>query len=62
MTNDGNKDNTAPKESEGGSGKYVIGLLVVCAAAFISYQVYFCSTCYGITQKYAPDATKAAPQ
>jgi hypothetical protein len=62
MTNDVNKGNTPPKENEGGSGKYVIGLLILCAAAFLSYQVFFCPTCYGITEKYAPDAAKTAPQ
>ena len=62
MTNEVNQDNTQPEQSGSGSGKYLIGLFVICAAAFISYQVFFCSTCYGITEKYNPNAAKTAPQ
>jgi hypothetical protein len=54
-----NKDK---EQSGSGSSKYLIGLFVLCAAAFLSYQVFFCSTCYGITEKYNPNATKTAPQ
>ena len=61
MSGDVNEGGESGKKS-GGFEKYFIGLVVVCLAMGIAYQAFFCSTCYGITQKYAPPAAKTSPQ
>jgi hypothetical protein len=63
MANDGNGAN-APAKKSGAKGfdKIVIGIVVLGVAAALTYQVFFCSTCYGITQKYAPPAVRTNTQ
>ena len=61
MSGDVNEQNKAEQKS-GGFEKYLIALVIVCLAAGIAYQMFFCSTCYGLTQKYVPAAARTAPQ
>jgi hypothetical protein len=61
VTDDVNETNATEKKS-GGYEKYVIALVVILLAAGAAYQAFFCSTCYGITQKFVPAEQRTTPQ
>jgi hypothetical protein len=55
VTNDVNEGNSATKISgTRGFEKVVIVIIIIGFAAGLIYQVFFCSTCYGITQRFVP--------
>jgi hypothetical protein len=59
MMNDANEGNAPTKKSGGiGFDKLVIGIVILCVAAGVIYQVFFCSTCYGITERFRPATEK----
>jgi len=56
MTHDVNKT-TSPKKKSGGN-KLVIAIMILGFAGLGICQVFFCPTCYGITERFLPAAGK----
>jgi hypothetical protein len=56
MTHDVNKT-TSPKKKSG-VDKLVIAIMILGFASLGIYQVFFCPTCYGITERFLPATEK----
>jgi hypothetical protein len=63
VTHDVNEGNSpANKTGAGGFEKFVIGIVILGIVAGLIYQVFFCSTCYGLTQRFVPTTEKTDPK
>jgi hypothetical protein len=56
MTHDANKT-TQPKKKSG-ADKLVIAIMILGFATLVTYQIFFCPTCYGITERFMPATEK----